>query len=93
MQERLAAEEWLAVATSMLGTLGLGVSSEDAPPKEEPVVLGLTRVVRLGFCFLLLGAAVLYGSKLTGTSKRKTLGSTGASASVHGLQVLLLLIN
>lgn len=86
LQERLAAEEWMAVGMSMLGTLGLGVSSEETPGKAE---LGLTRVVRLAFCFAFLGAAILYGSRIANPSKKKSAASAGMAASIHGLQVAL----
>lgn len=75
------------MATSMLGTLGLGVSSEDSPDKQEMAIGGFTTVLRLGVCFLLLGAGVLYGSRLTSPVKRKQATASGASASIHGLQV------
>ena len=87
IQERLAAEEWLAVATSTLGTLGLGVSSEDPPQNQEAGSIGVTRVLRLGLCFLVLGALILYGSRMTSPVKRKSTGGSGAAASIHGLQV------
>lgn len=75
------------MVTSLLGTLGLGVSSEDPPPKQELALGGLTTVLRLGLCFLILGAAVLYGSRRVAPGKRKQPPASGASASIHGLQV------
>ena len=73
----------------MLGTLGLGVSSEDAPQKQEAGSTGVTRVLRLGLCFLVLGALILYGSRMTSPVRRKAPGGSGAAASIHGLQVIL----
>ena len=86
-QERLAAEEWLAVATSMLGTLGLGVSAEEPTQKQEAGSIGVMRVLRLGLCFLVLGALILYGSRMTSPVRRKSSGGSGGAASIHGLQV------
>ena len=88
LQERLVAEEWLAVAMSMLGTIGLGVSSEDAPQEDKGESgLGLGRLLSLGVFFLLLGVTVLYGSRLTNPVRRKSPGGVSTAASVHGLQV------
>lgn len=88
MQERLAGEEWLAVAMSMLGTIGLGVSSED-PPQEGKTgaPLGTPRVLSLGAFLLLLGSALVYGRRLTSPAGRKSAAGISTAASVYGLQV------
>lgn len=84
-QERLAGEEWGAVLMALLGTLGLGVSSEEAA--QPGFSLGKTALVTLGFLALLAG--LMYGFRLTALQKRKVVADARATASVRGLQVVL----
>ena len=88
MQERLAAEEWLAVATSMLGTVGLGVSSEDAD-QIDPKRTSLLGVVGLGVLFVLLPSAFSWINRWRDTQKRKHIANAKTLAIVYGLQVWL----
>jgi len=92
-QERLSTEEWLAVAMAAVGTLGLGVSSEDPPaadpltPPPPPSSFGFGSFLSLAVFLAVLGAAVVYGSRLTTAQKRKSASGAKTAASVHGLQV------
>ena len=95
MQERLATEEWLAVAMAAVGTLGLGVSSEDSPaadpsaPPASPSGFGLGSFLSLAAFLAVLAAGVAYGSRLTSAQKRKSASGARTAATVHGLQASL----
>ena len=86
VQERLAAEEWLAVATSLIGTVGLGVSSEEGQG-AEPGATSLLRVVGLGLLFVLAPTAYTSISRWRDRQKRKHIVHAKALAMIHGLQV------
>jgi hypothetical protein len=89
-QERLVSEEWMAVAMAMVGTLGLGVSSEDPPagdPSSPPAAFGFVGFLSLAAFLVILAAAVAYGTRLTTAQKRKSASGAKTAASVHGLQV------
>lgn len=87
LQERLAAEEWGAVAMSMVGTAGLGFSSENVPQAEAELGIGRTLVVAIFLTALVAG--LLYASRLASLQMRKSVAGARTAASVNGLQVWL----
>ena len=87
-QERLAAEEWGAVAMSMLGTIGLGVSTEEDEEAGQPAAtLGVARAAVIALSLVVLLGGLVYGSRLTTPQKRRSAAGARTAASINGLQV------
>ena len=88
LQERLAAEEWGAVAMSMLGTIGLGVSTvEDEGARQPAATLGVARAAVIALSLVVLIGGLVYGSRLTTPQRRRSAVGARTAASINGLQV------
>ena len=88
LQERLAAEEWGAVAMSMLGTIGLGVSTEEDEEAQQPgATLGVVRAAVIALSLVVLIGGLVYGSRLTTPQRRRSAAGAWTAASINGLQV------
>ena len=71
----------------MIGTVGLGVSSEDKLPENDLVTFGPFRIGIVVLFLLFLTGAFAWGARLTATQKRRSVGGARTAASVYGLQV------
>ena len=70
---------------AVLGTLGLGLSSEEV---DQPgFSFSTSRSAVVGLALLALLAALIYGVRLTSLRRRKIVADARATSSVRGLQV------